>query len=44
MKGRDLRKLQIPRTLYDAGTVTVAAAALRMTPSGVSQQLSALSE
>ncbi|MBM9507069.1 LysR family transcriptional regulator [Actinacidiphila acididurans] len=44
MKDWDLRKLQILRALYDTGTVTAAAAALRMTPSAVSQQLSALSK
>lgn len=44
MKDWDLRKLQILRALYDTGTVTAAAAVLRMTPSAVSQQLSALSK
>ncbi|WP_225846064.1 LysR family transcriptional regulator [Streptomyces sp. HPF1205] len=44
MKEWDLRKLQILRALYDTGTVTAAAAALRMTPSAVSQQLAALSK
>lgn len=44
MKEWDLRKLQILRALYDTGTVTSAAAALRMTPSAVSQQLAALSK
>ncbi|SEN96819.1 LysR substrate-binding domain-containing protein [Actinacidiphila rubida] len=44
MKEWDLRKLQILRTLRDTGTVTAAAAALRMTPSAVSQQLAALSK
>lgn len=43
MKDWDLRKLQILRALHETGTVTAAAAALRMTPSAVSQQLSALS-
>jgi DNA-binding transcriptional LysR family regulator len=44
MKEWDLRKLQILRALHDTGTVTAAAAALRMTPSAVSQQLAALSK
>ena len=44
MKEWDLRKLQILRALNDAGTVTAAATALRMTPSAVSQQLAALSK
>ncbi|CAG6396230.1 LysR substrate-binding domain-containing protein [Streptomyces cocklensis] len=44
MKDWDLRKLQILRALHDTGTVTAAAAALRMTPSAVSQQLAALSK
>lgn len=44
MKEWDLRKLHILRALYDTGTVTAAAAALRMTPSAVSQQLAALSK
>ena len=44
MKEWDLRKLQILRVLNDAGTVTAAATALRMTPSAVSQQLAALSK
>lgn len=44
MKDWDLRKLQTLRALHDAGTVTGAAAALRMTPSAVSQQLAALSK
>jgi DNA-binding transcriptional LysR family regulator len=44
MKDWDLRKLQVLRALYDTGTVTAAAAALRMTPSAVSQQLAALSK
>jgi DNA-binding transcriptional LysR family regulator len=44
MKEWDLRKLQILRALHDKGTVTAAAAALRMTPSGVSQQLAVLSK
>lgn len=44
MKDWDLRKLQILRALRDTGTVTAAAAALRMTPSAVSQQLAALSK
>lgn len=42
MKEWDLRKLQVLRALHDTGTVTAAAAALRMTPSAVSQQLAAL--
>ncbi|WP_037908571.1 LysR substrate-binding domain-containing protein [Actinacidiphila yeochonensis] len=44
MKEWDLRKLQILRALHDTGTVTAAAAALRMTPSAVSQQLAALAK
>jgi DNA-binding transcriptional LysR family regulator len=44
MKEWDLKKLQILRTLQETGTVTAAAAALRMTPSAVSQQLAALSK
>lgn len=44
MKEWDLRKLHVLRALYDTGTVTAAAAALRMTPSAVSQQLAALSK
>src|SRR5882757_285898 len=44
MKEWDFRKLQILRALNDAGTVTAAATALRMTPSAVSQQLAALSK
>jgi DNA-binding transcriptional LysR family regulator len=44
MKDWDFRKLQILRALHDAGTVTAAATALRMTPSAVSQQLAALSK
>lgn len=44
MKEWDLRKLQILRALQETGTVTAAAAALRMTPSAVSQQLAALSK
>jgi DNA-binding transcriptional LysR family regulator len=44
MKDWDFRKLQILRALHEAGTVTAAAAALRMTPSAVSQQLAALSK
>ncbi|MFI1094333.1 LysR substrate-binding domain-containing protein [Streptomyces sp. NPDC020917] len=44
MKEWDLRKLQILRALHDTGTVTAAAAALRMTPSAVSQQLAVLSK
>jgi DNA-binding transcriptional LysR family regulator len=44
MKEWDLRKLQILRALHENGTVTAAAAALRMTPSAVSQQLAALSK
>lgn len=44
MKDWDLRKLQVLRALQETGTVTAAAAALRMTPSAVSQQLSALSK
>ncbi|MEW1860003.1 MULTISPECIES: LysR substrate-binding domain-containing protein [unclassified Streptomyces] len=44
MKEWDLKKLQILRALHDAGTVTAAAAALRMTPSAVSQQLATLSK
>jgi DNA-binding transcriptional LysR family regulator len=43
MKEWDLRKLRILRALHETGTVTAAAAALRMTPSAVSQQLAALS-
>ena len=39
----DLRRLRILRALDDHGTVRAAAAALSMTPSAVSQQLSALS-
>jgi len=42
MKEWDLRKLQILRALRDTGTVTAAAAAMRMTPSAVSQQLAVL--
>ncbi|MBD0844357.1 LysR family transcriptional regulator [Streptomyces sp. TRM68416] len=38
----DIRKLQILRTLREEGTVTATAAALRMTPSAVSQQLTNL--
>lgn len=44
MKDWDLRKLRVLRALQETGTVTAAAAALRMTPSAVSQQLSALSK
>jgi DNA-binding transcriptional LysR family regulator len=44
MKDWDLRKLHVLRALHDTGTVTAAAAALRMTPSAVSQQLAALSK
>src|SRR5258708_35452071 len=44
MKEWDFRKLQVLRALHDAGTVTAAATALRMTPSAVSQQLAALSK
>lgn len=44
MKDWDLRKLHILRALRDTGTVTAAAATLRMTPSAVSQQLAALSK
>lgn len=44
MKEWDLKKLQILRALHETGTVTAAAAALRMTPSAVSQQLAALSK
>ncbi|MEV7790713.1 LysR family transcriptional regulator [Streptomyces sp. NPDC087512] len=39
----DIRKLRILRTLRDRGTVTATAAALHMTPSAVSQQLTNLS-
>ncbi|WP_318203528.1 LysR family transcriptional regulator [Streptomyces sp. SCL15-4] len=38
----DLRKLRILRTLRERGTVTATAAALHMTPSAVSQQLTGL--
>ncbi|MEU7052280.1 LysR family transcriptional regulator [Streptomyces eurythermus] len=38
----DLRKLRILRTLRERGTVTATAAALHMTPSAVSQQLTNL--
>ncbi|MEU3952920.1 LysR family transcriptional regulator [Streptomyces achromogenes] len=38
----DLRKLRILRTLRERGTVTATAAALHMTPSAVSQQLTTL--
>ncbi|WP_461016223.1 LysR family transcriptional regulator [Streptomyces daliensis] len=40
----DVKKLRILRTLGDVGTVTATAEALFMTPSAVSQQLSALSK
>jgi DNA-binding transcriptional LysR family regulator len=38
----DVRRLRVLRELADQGTVTAAAAALRLTPSAVSQQLAAL--
>jgi DNA-binding transcriptional LysR family regulator len=44
MREWDLRRLHILRALHDTGTVTATAAALRMTPSAVSQQLTALSK
>jgi DNA-binding transcriptional LysR family regulator len=44
MKEWELKKLHILRALHDAGTVTAAAAALRMTPSAVSQQLAVLAK
>ncbi|HEY5832497.1 LysR substrate-binding domain-containing protein [Streptomyces sp.] len=44
MKEWDLRKLHVLRVLHDTGTVTATAAALRTTPSAVSQQLAALSK
>lgn len=40
----DLRKLRILRTLSERRTITATAAALFLTPSGVSQQLTALSK
>ncbi|MDI3421857.1 LysR family transcriptional regulator [Streptomyces luteolus] len=40
----DIKKLQILRTLSERGTVTATAAALLMTPSAVSQQLSNLAK
>jgi DNA-binding transcriptional LysR family regulator len=39
----DLRRLQVLRVLAEHGTVTAAAAALRLTPSAVSQQIRQLS-
>ncbi|KOT75133.1 LysR family transcriptional regulator [Streptomyces rimosus subsp. pseudoverticillatus] len=38
----DIKKLRILRTLHELGTVTAAAEALHLTPSAVSQQLTAL--
>ncbi|MBB6174226.1 DNA-binding transcriptional LysR family regulator [Nocardiopsis mwathae] len=43
MNDWDLRKLRLLRALDELGTVRAAAEALRMTPSGVSQQLAVLS-
>ncbi|ASU81849.1 LysR family transcriptional regulator [Nocardiopsis gilva YIM 90087] len=43
MNDWDLRKLRLLRTLDELGTVRATAEALRMTPSGVSQQLAMLS-